>query len=198
MRPMAALIVDLIAEINGIASALKARARMLSSCRDRSDISAMADNMVASFGNRFTSAVVDVVGGARLYDAVVAAELDDGIVQSLTTLIDAKLSRASPESHMAHVRAVAIKPQLLYNIHTFLTASRWNVITDTAASCRRKQLAIIGGLKDVGVRSLHEHTKRPAIAILVWACYKPTCQWPSYQLIYEWQYLAIYPLRSTV
>jgi hypothetical protein len=207
---MVVVVADLVNEISGIATVLSRRSSMPNASRTSDATTKMSTNMVAAFGNKLLSAHVDAMGAVRLYDAVATTGLDVDVANAIQTLIDDKISTdASSSTHIVG-KATPTKPQVLLYPHTYLTGSQWAVIDDATISIKRKQMTLVACLRSVGMRSLHEQTKRPVVAILVWAHYKATNRWPTYHMIYEWvkeftatfdrhscndivEYLAVYP-----
>ena len=98
-----------------------------------------------------------------LYDSIKASVLPDEHKQTLIAKVDGLMSTPLDAEHAT--APAAVKPQLCTSIGQYLTQDEWDQINNPNLSWVAKTNILIGRLKKLGFRSLHEQTSKWRLAI---------------------------------
>ena len=193
---------DVAAEIRDMSALLKARA-------DSGRISdgKMEEHMVQSIACKIAGFKIFSAGNAVTLTKVIAeCAINEPSKYVLDEAIEARIAgvRAAGAGHHHHNKAVT-KPQLLLYPNRLLTVADWTWIRDRRNDVERKLMIIVMRLSRLGVRSLHEQTKRWIIVCILQTIFEEKDSWPSYDDVYSWVGLLVrlmdqckqpYPLQT--
>ena len=128
---------------------------------------AMATGMIQNTRtklSKLSAANVTFEEANSLYDSIKASVLPGEHKQTLTAKVDSLMSTPLDAEHAP--APAAVKLQLCTSIGQYLTQDEWDQITNPNLGWVAKTKILLGRLKKLGFRSLHEQTSKWRLAIL--------------------------------
>ena len=151
---------DVGQEILAVGDCLAKRAKAATKAKCQN----MENGMVENVCTKIKKMQLCIANGHELYEYISQSKLSEEHKAKLVECVDQKLSTPNQEEPS---QGFVVKPQLLVNIGSYLTAADWGQLEDGNISWLAKSTVVIKRLKMLGVRSLHERTSQHCLAALL-------------------------------
>ena len=138
----------------------------------------MENGMVDNVVTKIKKMQLSITNGQELYDYISQSKMSEEHKAKLVLCVDEKLSTPTQEEPR---QGFVVKPQLLVNIGSYMTAADWSQLEDPSLSWLAKSTVVIKRLKMLGVRSLHERTSQHCLAALL----STLSKLPDHSMIWE-------------
>lgn len=161
-------------EILAVGDCLAKRAKSAAKTKCQYMENGMVDNVVT----KIKKMQLSIANGHELYDYISQSQISEERKAKLVQCVDEKLSTPTEEEPK---QGFVVKPQLLVDVGSYMTAADWSQLEDTSLSWLAKSTVVIKRLKMLGVRSLHERTSQHCLAALL----STLSKLPDHSMIWE-------------
>ena len=165
---------DVGQEILAVGECLAKRSKTATKSKCQNMENGMVDNVVT----KIEKMQLSITNGQELYDYISQSKMSEEHKAKLVLCVDEKLSTPTQEEPR---QGFVVKPQLLVNIGSYMTAADWSQLEDPSLSWLAKSTVVIKRLKMLGVRSLHERTSQHCLAALL----STLSKLPDHSMIWE-------------
>ena len=166
---------DVGQEILAVGECLAKRSKAATKTKCQNMENGMVDNVVTKIKRKMQ---LSITNGHELYDYISQSKMSEEHKAKLVQCVGEKLSTPTQEEPR---KGFVVKPQLLVNIGSYMTAADWSQLEDPSLSWLAKSTVVIKRLKMLGVRSLHERTSQHCLAALL----STLSKLPDHNMIWE-------------